>query len=139
MAALPIISNDYMALTKIVSGSTYLSGTNNSLGLSSSEASFMGIASQNAAYIRTNGVFSSLNDVSWDDSPTVLASLQDAKILASDDEPQYGKATGAVLNGNTGPLAIQGSTSQESTPDGTDRNPITTAPRESSAFDRKDH
>src|ERR1700751_3808097 len=101
MAALPVIGNDYVALTKIVPGSTYLGNRNNSLQLSSSQASFMGIDEASAAYFSTNGVFSSLSNYSWDDSPTLIANIQDVKILVSGYEPEQGKALGAVLNVTT--------------------------------------
>ena len=101
MAALPVIGNDYMSLTKIVPGSTYLGEGNGSLGSGSSQASFMGINEASAAYISTNGVFSSVSNVSGDNSPTVLANIQDVKILVSGYEPEYGKALGAVLNVTT--------------------------------------
>jgi hypothetical protein len=101
MAALPVIGNDYISLTKIVPGSTYLGEGNNALSLNSSQASFMGVNEASAAYISTNGVFSSLSNVGWDDSPTVLANIQDVKILVSGYEPEYGKAVGAVLNVTT--------------------------------------
>jgi hypothetical protein len=101
MAALPVIGNDYVSLTKIVPGSTYLGNGNNSLGLNSSQASFMGINEASAAYFSTNGVFSSFSNYSWDDSPTVLANIQDVKILTSGYEPEYGKALGAVLSVTT--------------------------------------
>jgi len=101
MAALPVIGNDYVALTKIVPGSTYLGNGNNSLGVISSQASFMGINEASAAYFSTNGVFSSWSNYSWDSSPTVIANIQDVKILTSGYEPEYGKALGAVLNVTT--------------------------------------
>jgi transposase len=50
MGALPVIGNDYVALTKIVPGSTYLGNGNNSLGGISSQASFMAIAPPSAAF-----------------------------------------------------------------------------------------
>ncbi len=101
MASLPVIGNDYVSLTKIVPGSTYLGNGNNSLGLNSSQASFMGIDHPSAAYFSTNGVFSSFSNYSWDDSPTVLANIQDVKVQVSGYEPEYGKAIGAVLNVTT--------------------------------------
>src|SRR6201997_2277683 len=101
MAALPVLGNDYVALTKIVPGSTYLGNGNNSLSGISSQASFMAIAPPSAAYFSTNGVFSSLSNYSWDDAPTVLANIQDVKILLSGYEPEQGKALGAVLNVST--------------------------------------
>src|SRR5579872_4651661 len=101
MAALPVIGNDYVALTKIVPGSTYLSNGNNSLGTISSQASFMAIGPPSAAYFSTNGVFSSLSNYSWDDAPTVIANIQDVKVLVSGYEPEHGKALGAVLNVTT--------------------------------------
>jgi len=101
MAALPVIGNDYVSLTKIVPGSTYLGDGNGSLGVTSSQASFMGINQASAAYISTNGVFSSWENVSWDSAPTVLANIQDVKVLVSSYEPEYGKAIGAVLNVTT--------------------------------------
>ena len=101
MAALPVIGNDYVSLTKIVPGSTYLGNGNGSLGVTSSQASFMGINQASAAYISTNGVFSSWENVSWDSAPTVLANIQDVKVLVSSYEPEYGKAIGAVLNVTT--------------------------------------
>jgi hypothetical protein len=101
MAALPVIGNDYVSLTKIVPASTYLGNGNNSLGIISSQASFMGINEASAAYISTNGVFSSWSNYSWDSSPTVIANIQDVKILTSGYEPEFGKALGAVLNVTT--------------------------------------
>ena len=101
MAALPVIGNDYVSLTKIVPGSTYLGNGNNSLGLNSSQASFMGIDHPSAAYFSTNGVFSSFSNYSWDDSPTVLANIQDVKVQVSGYEAEYGKAIGAVVNVTT--------------------------------------
>jgi len=101
MAALPVIGNDYVSLTKIIPGSTYLGNGNNSLGLNSSQAGFMGIDHPSAAYFSTNGVFSSFSNYSWDDSPTVLANIEDVKVQVSGYEPEYGKATGAVLNVTT--------------------------------------
>ena len=101
MAALPVIGNDYVSLTKIIPGSTYLGEGNGSLGVTSSQASFMGINQASAAYISTNGVFSSWSNVGWDSAPTVLANIQDVKILVSGYEPEYGKAIGAVLNVTT--------------------------------------
>ena len=101
MAALPVIGNDYVTLTKIIPGSTYLGNGNNTLGGISSQASFMAIGSPSAAYFSTNGVFSSLSNVSWDDSPTVIANIQDVKVLVSGYEPEHGKALGAVLNVTT--------------------------------------
>jgi Carboxypeptidase regulatory-like domain len=101
MAALPTIGNDYVSLTKIVPGSTYVGNGNNTLSLNSSQAGFMGINSASAVYFSTNGVFSSLSNYSWDDSPTVLANIQDVKVLVSGYEPEYGKAIGAVLNVTT--------------------------------------
>jgi len=99
MSTLPVIGNDYVTLTKIVPGSTFLGNGNNTLG--SSQAGFMGIDHASAAYFSTNGVFSSLSNVSWDDSPTVLANIQDVKILVSGYEPEHGKALGAVLDVTT--------------------------------------
>ena len=61
----------------------------------------MGIDQASAAYVGTNGVFSSLSNVSWDDSPTVLANIEDVKIIVSGYEPEYGKAMGAILNVTT--------------------------------------
>lgn len=61
----------------------------------------MGINQASAAYISTNGVFSSWENVSWDSAPTVLANIQDVKVLVSSYEPEYGKAMGAVLNVTT--------------------------------------
>jgi hypothetical protein len=101
MAALPVLGNDYVSLTRVVPGSTYLGEGNGSLGATSSQASFMGINQASAAYISTNGVFSSWANVSWDSAPTVLANIQDVKILVSGYEPEYGKAIGAVLNVTT--------------------------------------
>lgn len=101
MAALPVIGNDYVALTKVIPGSTYLGNGNNTLGGISSQASFMGINQASAAYFNTNGVFSSLSNVSWDDAPTVIANIQDVKILVSGYEPEHGKAIGAVINVTT--------------------------------------
>ena len=101
MASLPVIGNDYVSLTKIVPGSTYLGNGNNSLGLNSSQAGFMGIDHPSAAYFSTNGVFSSFSNYSWDDSPTVLANIQDVKVQVSGYEAEYGKAIGAVLNVTT--------------------------------------
>jgi hypothetical protein len=101
LASLPVIGNDYVSLTKIVPGSTYLGNGNNSLGLNSSQASFMGIDHPSAAYFSTNGVFSSFSNYSWDDSPTVLANIQDVKVQVSGYEPEYGKAIGAILNVTT--------------------------------------
>jgi signal transduction histidine kinase len=43
----------------------------------------MGINQACAAYFSTNGAFSSLSNVSWDDAPRVLANIQDVKILLS--------------------------------------------------------
>ncbi len=99
ITALPVIGNDYVTLTKIVPGSTFLGNGNNTLG--SSQASFMGINAASAAYISTNGVFSSFSNVSSDDSPTVLANIQDIKILVDGYEPEHGKALGAVINVTT--------------------------------------
>src|SRR6201993_2420764 len=79
MAALPVIGNDYVTLTKIVPGSTYLGNGNNSLGSISSQASFMAIGPPSAAYFTTNGVFSSLSNYSWDEAPAVIANIQDVK------------------------------------------------------------
>ena len=101
MAALPVLGNDYVSLTKIVPGSTYLGNGNNTLGSISSQASFMGIASPSAAYFSTNGVFSSMSNYAWDDAPTVVANIQDVKVLVSGYEPEHGKALGAVLNVTT--------------------------------------
>jgi len=101
MAALPVLGNDYVSLTKIIPGSTYLGDGNTTLGGISSQSSFMGIAQQSAAYFSTNGVFSSLSNVSWDDSPTVVANIQDVKIQVSGYEPERGKAQGAVLDVTT--------------------------------------
>jgi hypothetical protein len=101
MTALPVIGNDYVSLTKTIPGSTYLGNGNNTLGLNSSQASFMGINPASAAYFSTNGVFSSWSNFSWDDSPTVLANIEDVKVLVSNYEPEYGKAIGAVLNVTT--------------------------------------
>ena len=101
MAALPVIGNDYMALTKTIPGSTYLGEGNGSLSNGSSQASFMGINQASAAYVSTNGVFSSIGNVSSDSTPTVLANIQDVKVLVSGYEPEYGKALGAVLNVTT--------------------------------------
>ena len=61
----------------------------------------MGINPASAAYVSTNGVFSSWSNYSWDDSPTVLANIEDVKVLVSNYEPEYGKAMGAVLNVTT--------------------------------------
>jgi len=101
MAALPVLGNDYVALTKIIPGSTYLGNGFNTLSVISSQAGFMAIASQSAAYFSTNGVFSSLSNVSWDDSPTAIANIQDVKVLVSGYEPERGKAQGAVLDVTT--------------------------------------
>ncbi|HET6178791.1 MAG TPA: carboxypeptidase-like regulatory domain-containing protein [Candidatus Sulfotelmatobacter sp.] len=101
MAALPVLGNDYVSLTKIIPGSTYLGNGFNTLSVISSQASFMGIASPSAAYFSTNGVFSSLSNYSWDDSPTVVANIQDVKVLVSGYEPERGKAQGAVLDVTT--------------------------------------
>lgn len=101
MAALPVVGNDYIALTKTIPGSTYLGEGNGSLSNGSSQASFMGINEASAAYISTNGVFSSVSNVSGDNTPTVLANIQDVKVLVSGYEPEYGKALGAVLNVTT--------------------------------------
>lgn len=101
MAELPVLGNDYVSLTRIVPGSTYLGEGNGSLGTTSSTASFMGINQPGAAYIATNGVFSSWANVSWDSSPTVVANIQDVKIQTSGYEPEYGKAQGAVINVTT--------------------------------------
>lgn len=101
MAALPVIGNDYMALTKTIPGSTYLGEGNGALSNGSSQASFMGINEASAAYISTNGVFSSVSNVSGDNTPTVLANIQDVKVLVSGYEPEYGKSLGAVLNVTT--------------------------------------
>jgi hypothetical protein len=101
MAALPVLGNDYVSLTKIIPGSTYLGSGNNSLGLNSSQASFMAVPSPSAAYFSTNGVFSSWSNYSWDDSPAVVANIQDVKVLVSGYEPERGKALGAVLDVTT--------------------------------------
>jgi hypothetical protein len=101
MAALPVLGNDYVSLTTIIPGSTYLGNGTNTLSVISSQASFMAITSQSAAYFSTNGVFSSLSNVSWDDSPTVVADIQDVKVLVSGYEPERGKAQGAVLDVTT--------------------------------------
>jgi hypothetical protein len=101
MAELPVLGNDYVSLTKIIPASTYLGEGNGSLGSGSSQASFMGINQASAAYISTNGVFSSFSNVSTDGSPTVVANIQDVKIIVSGYEPEYGKAMGAVLNVTT--------------------------------------
>ena len=101
MAELPVLGNDYMSLTRIVPGSTMLGEGNGSLGTTSSQASFMGIDEASAAYVSTNGVFSSYSNYSWDDAPTVVANIQDVKILVSGYEPEYGKAIGAVMNVTT--------------------------------------
>jgi hypothetical protein len=101
MAELPVLGNDYISLTRIVPGSTYLGEGNGSLGLNSSQASFMGIQEQSAAYIATNGVFSSWSNVSWDSAPTVIANIQDVKIQVSGYQAEYGKAQGAVINVTT--------------------------------------
>ena len=101
LAALPVLGNDYVSLTKVVPGSTYLGNGFNTLFVISSQAGFMGIAPQSAAYFSTNGVFSSLSNFSWDDSPTVVANIQDVKVLVSGYEPERGKAQGAVLDVTT--------------------------------------
>src|SRR6201997_72435 len=101
MATLPVLGNDYVSLTKIIPGSTYLGNGNNSLGGISSQAGFMAIGPPSAAYFSTNGVFSSLSNYSWDDAPTVVANIQDVKILVSGYEPEHGKVVGAVLNVTT--------------------------------------
>jgi carboxypeptidase family protein len=101
MAALPVLGNDYVSLTKIIPGSTYLGNGNNSLGGISSQAGFMAIGPPSAAYFSTNGVFSSLSNYSWDDAPAVVANIQDVKILVSGYEPEHGKVLGAVLNVTT--------------------------------------
>jgi hypothetical protein len=101
MSSLPVIGNDYAALTKILPESTYLGYGNNSLGLNSSQVGFMGIDHPSASYFSTNGVFSKLSNYSWDDSPTVVANIQDVKVLVSGYEPEYGKTIGAVLNVTT--------------------------------------
>jgi Carboxypeptidase regulatory-like domain len=101
LADLPVIGNDYVSLTKIIPGSTYLGNGNNTLSGVSSQASFMAIPHPSAAYFSTNGVFSSFSNYSWDDSPTVIANIQDVKVLVSGYEPEYGKALGAVLNVTT--------------------------------------
>lgn len=101
LATLPVIGNDSVALTKIIPGSTYLGNGDNTLCGVSSQASFMDIPPASAAYFSTNGVFSSFSNYSWDDSPTVVANIQDVKVLVSGYEPEYGKALGAVLNVTT--------------------------------------
>jgi hypothetical protein len=58
MAALPVLGNDYVSPTKIIPGSIYLGNGTNTLSVVSSQAGFMAIPSQSAAYFSTNGVFS---------------------------------------------------------------------------------
>ena len=101
MVSLPVLGNDYVSLTKIIPGSTYLGNGSTTLGGVSSQASFMAIPPASASYFSTNGVLSSFSNYSWDDSPTAVANIQDVKILVSGFEPERGKALGAVLDVTT--------------------------------------
>ena len=101
MAALPSIGRDYMALARVLPGSSQLGEGSASLGLTTATPVFEGVSNPMGVNVSTNGVISSISNYSFDQIGTVMDNIADVKVLTANYEAQYGKVMGAVINVTT--------------------------------------
>lgn len=101
MAALPSLGRDYMALARLLPGSSQLGNGASNLGGVTATPKFNGVSNPMGVYVSTNGVISSTSNYSYDNNPTTMDNIASVKVLTSNYEAQYGKVTGAIINVET--------------------------------------
>ena len=98
MAALPSVGRDYMALVRLLPGSSQLGEGANNLSGVTAVPQFNGVWDPMGVYVGTNGVMASMSNYSWDNNPTTMENIEDVKVLVANYEAQYGKVRGAIIN-----------------------------------------
>lgn len=98
LAALPSEGRDYMALVRLLPGSSQLGeGASNLSGVTATPQ-FNGVSNPMGVYVSTDGVISSTSKYSYDNVPTTMENIEDIKVLSANYEAQYGNVTGAIIN-----------------------------------------
>ena len=98
MAALPSEGRDYMALVRMLPGSSQLGEGASNLGGVTATPQFDGVSNPMGVYVSTDGVIASTSKYSYDNAPTTMENIEDVKVLTANYEAQYGNVTGAIIN-----------------------------------------